>query len=162
MTALRARSSYWFHLWYLGILHLSSVRPDLFVDWHRTAITPICHTAECRSFKLVQRIMIWQSILESGLLKVSNNVSLILLVEVLAIHMYIQQWYDTRKTAPGLNAPARLSNFELNGLQVVEVTYEASRFCQEILFLPVPRLDPPNRSCYVRSAVHNGARFTTN
>lgn len=36
--------------------------------------------------------------------------------------------------------PVRLSDHELNGL--VEIAYdEASRFCREILFLPVPRLD---------------------
>ena len=36
----------------------------------------------------------------------------------------------------------------MNGLQVVEVTYEASRFCQETLCIPVPRLDPPKEAVH--------------
>jgi len=84
--------------------------------------------------KMVQHIMVQQCILESGLLKVKRECES-------ATGYIFNSGNDTRKAAPGLIIPARLSDHELNGL--VEVAYdEASRFCREILFLPVPRLDP--------------------
>ena len=84
--------------------------------------------------KMVQHIMVRQRILESGLLKVKRE-------RESATGYIFNSGNDTRKAAPGLIIPARLSDRELNGL--VEVAYdEASRFCREILFLPVPRLDP--------------------
>ena len=84
--------------------------------------------------EMVQHIMVRQRILKSGLLKVKRK-------RESATGYIFSSDNDTRKAAPGLIIPARLSDRELNGL--VEVTYdEASRFCREILFLPVPRLDP--------------------
>ena len=84
--------------------------------------------------KIVQHIMVQQHILESGLLKVKQE-------HESATGYIFNSSSDTRKAAPGLIVPARLSNCELNGL--VELAYnEASQFCREILFLPVPRLDP--------------------